>query len=48
MTREPIGNAGAKSEGAWKLSKDGFSSTSKGSTTANCYKVVTTGTNKWS
>ena len=48
MTREPIGTSGAKGEGTWKLSNDGFCSTWKGSTAANCYRVVTAGTNKWS
>jgi hypothetical protein len=48
MTREPIGSGGSKGEGTWKLSKDGFCSTWKGSTAANCYKVVTAGANKWS
>ena len=46
MTREPIG-AGAKSEGTWKLSKDGFCSTWKGSK-QNCYRIQTAGDNKWS
>ena len=32
MTREPIGSGGSKGEGTWKLSKDGFCSTWKGST----------------
>ena len=35
MTREPVGKSGAKSEGTWKLTKDGFCSTWKGSK-ANC------------
>ena len=47
MTREPIGKAGAKSEGTWKLTKEGFCSTWKGSK-ANCYRVQTAGDNKWS
>jgi hypothetical protein len=47
MTREPVGKSGAKSEGTWKLSKDGFCSTWKGSK-ANCYRVQTAGENKWS
>jgi hypothetical protein len=46
MTREPIG-AGAKNEGTWKLSKDGFCSTWKGSK-QNCYRVQPAGDNKWS
>ena len=46
MTREPIG-AGAKNEGTWKMSKDGFCSTWKGSK-QNCYRIQTAGDNKWS
>ena len=38
MTREPIGSGGSKGEGTWKLSKDGFCTTWKGSTAANCYR----------
>ena len=47
MTREPIGGTGAKGEGTWKLSKDGFCSTWKGSK-ANCFRIITAGDNKWS
>ncbi|MFL6797193.1 MAG: hypothetical protein ACJ8F3_07260 [Xanthobacteraceae bacterium] len=47
MSREPIGKAGGKSEGTWKLSKDGFCTTWKGSK-ANCYRVQSAGENKWS
>ena len=47
MTREPIRSGGAKSEGTWKLSKDGFCTTWKGSK-ANCYRVESSGDNKWS
>jgi hypothetical protein len=47
MTREPVGKAGAKSEGTWKLSKDGFCTTWKGAK-ANCYRVQTAGEKKWS
>jgi hypothetical protein len=47
MTREQIGKSGAKSDGTWRLSKDGFCSTWKGSK-ANCYRVETAGDNKWS
>jgi hypothetical protein len=46
MTREPIGG-GSKGEGTWKLSKDGFCTTWKGSQ-ANCYRLLTAGDNKWS
>jgi hypothetical protein len=47
MTREPTAKGGAKGEGTWKLSKDGFCTTWKGSS-ERCFKVVTAGSNKWS
>ena len=47
MTREPIGKTGAKSEGTWKLSADGFCTTWKGSK-ENCFRVQATGDKKWS
>ncbi len=47
MTREPVGRAGGKSEGAWTLSKDGFCTTWKGSQ-PNCYTLVSSGDNRWS
>jgi hypothetical protein len=47
MTREPLGKAGVKGEGTWKLSKDGFCTTWKNSA-ANCYTLVPSGDNKWS
>jgi hypothetical protein len=47
MKREPIGS-GNKGEGTWKLSKDGFCTTWSGSTMANCFTLVSAGTNKWS
>ena len=47
VTREPQDKAGAKGEGTWKLSKDGFCTTWKGST-ANCYTLVNVDKNKWS
>jgi hypothetical protein len=47
MTREPLGKSGGKTEGTWKLSKDGYCSTWKGSTAANCYRVESAGDNKW-
>jgi len=48
MTREPAGKSGgAKSEGTWKLSKEGFCTTWKGSK-ANCFRIVSAGDNKWS
>jgi hypothetical protein len=47
MKREPAGGGGAKGEGTWKLSKDGFCTTWKGAG-ANCFTVVSAGDNKWS
>jgi hypothetical protein len=47
MSREPVAGTGAKGEGTWKLSKDGFCSTWKGSK-ANCFRIITAGDNKWS
>jgi hypothetical protein len=47
MTREPLGKSGAKGQGTWKLSKDGFCTTWKGSK-VNCFHVVPNGKNKWS
>jgi hypothetical protein len=47
MTREPLGKAGVKGEGTWKLSKDGFCTTWKNSP-ANCYNLVPSGDKKWS
>ncbi len=47
VTREPQDKAGAKGEGTWKLSKDGFCTTWKGSP-ANCYTLVSIDKNKWS
>ena len=46
-TREPVGSGGSKSEGTWKLSKEGFCSTWKGSK-ANCFRVAPAGDNQWS
>ena len=46
MTRVSA-NGGAKGEGTWTLSKDGFCSTWKGAG-ANCFTVVSAGNNKWS
>ena len=42
MTREPVGGGGT-----WKLTKDGFCTTWKGSK-ANCYRIEAAGDNKWS
>jgi hypothetical protein len=47
MTREPLSKTGAKAEGTWKLSLDGFCTTWKGSK-ENCFRVQANGTNKWS
>jgi hypothetical protein len=47
MKRQPIGT-GAKGEGNWKLTKDGFCTTWNGSTLSNCFTVVSAGDNKWS
>lgn len=47
VTREPVGKSGVKGEGTWKLSKDGFCTTWKGSK-ANCFTLVNVGDNKWS
>ena len=47
MTREPVAKTGAKGEGTWKLTKEGFCTTWKGSK-ANCFRVLTAGDNKWS
>jgi hypothetical protein len=47
MTREPVAKVGGASEGTWKLSKDGFCTTWKGSA-ARCFRVVAAGNNKWS
>ena len=47
MTREPIGRSGAKSEGTWKLSKDGYCTTWKNDR-PNCFAVLNTSDNKWS
>jgi hypothetical protein len=46
MKREPFGG-GAKGEGTWKLSKNGFCTTWKGAKD-NCFTVVSVGDNKWS
>lgn len=47
MTREPAAKMGDKGEGTWKLSKDGFCTTWKGSS-ANCFRVILAGEKKWS
>jgi hypothetical protein len=47
VTREPVGKAGVKGDGTWKLDKEGFCTTWKGSK-SNCFIVMSTGDNKWS
>lgn len=47
VTREPKGKSGVKGDGTWKLSKEGFCTTWKGSK-ANCFTLVPAGDNKWS
>jgi hypothetical protein len=46
-TREPMGKAGIKGQGTWKLSTDGFCTAWSGAT-PNCYTLVASGDNKWS
>jgi hypothetical protein len=48
MTRKPLGKGGAKGEGTWKLSNDGFCTTWNNATTSNCFSLVPSGDNKWS
>jgi hypothetical protein len=45
--REPQDKAGSKGEGSWKLSKEGFCTSWKGSA-QNCYTLVSIEKNKWS
>jgi hypothetical protein len=47
VTREPMARGGAKGEGSWSLSKDGFCTTWKGAK-ANCFTLVSAGDNKGS
>ena len=47
VTRKPQGTAGVGGEGTWKLSKNGFCTTWKGSK-ENCFTLVTAGEKKWS
>ncbi len=46
-TREPVGKAGSKGQGTWKLSTDGFCTAWAGAK-ANCYTLIASGQNKWS
>jgi hypothetical protein len=48
MTRAPLGKTGVKGEGTWKLSNDGFCTTWKTATTANCFSLIAAGDKKWS
>ena len=47
VTREPLGKAGVKGDGTWKLSKDGFCTSWKGSK-PTCFTLVNVEENKWS
>jgi hypothetical protein len=48
MTREPVSRAaGVKGEGTWKLNKDGFCTSWKGSR-PTCFTLVNVEDNKWS
>src|SRR5260370_34441744 len=47
ITREPQDRAGAKGEGTWKLSNEGFCTAWKRSASI-CYTLVDVDTNKWS
>jgi hypothetical protein len=48
MTREPVSRAaGVKGEGTWKLNKDGFCTSWKGSR-PTCFTLVNVDENKWS
>ncbi|HEY2527165.1 MAG TPA: hypothetical protein VGJ20_04315 [Xanthobacteraceae bacterium] len=46
MKREPLGT-GARGEGTWKLSENGFCTTWNGSK-PGCFTLVNAGNNKWS
>jgi hypothetical protein len=46
MTREPVAKSGAKGEGTWKLTGDGFCTAWKGSK-STCYRLITDD-KKWS
>ena len=39
VSREPVGKAGVKGDGTWKVSKDGFCTQWKDSK-ANCYQLI--------
>lgn len=46
-TREPVGKAGGKGTGTWKVNDDGFCTTWGSAKTSNCYSLAPDGTNKW-
>ncbi|MBI4274695.1 MAG: hypothetical protein HY659_08355 [Rhizobiales bacterium] len=47
VTREPIGKGGVKGEGTWTLNKEGFCTSWK-SGKPNCFRLLTSGNNRWS
>jgi hypothetical protein len=47
VVRQPTGNGGAKGEGTWKLTSDGFCTSWKRSR-QSCFIVLPDGQNKWS
>ncbi len=47
VMREPVAQAGAKGQGTWKLSKDGFCTTWQGAQ-PSCFSVLSAKDNKWS
>jgi hypothetical protein len=47
VAREPVGSTGAKGQGTWKLSNDGFCTKWQGGQ-SNCFSVLPNGANKWS
>ena len=47
VTREPIGKGGVKGGGTWTLNKDGFCTSWK-SAKPNCFRLLTSGDNRWS
>jgi hypothetical protein len=46
-TREPVGKAGVKGTGTWKVNNDGFCTSWTGSKGSNCYSLAPDGANKW-
>lgn len=46
-TREPLAKTGTKGEGTWTLNKDGFCTSWK-SAKPNCFRLLTSGKNRWS